>query len=65
MGEPLRRRPAGNEVSEDSASYALRVLRERGLVRRRPAGRVAFYSLGDADVREALVGALRRLNGLR
>ncbi len=32
-------------VSEDAASYGLRMLRTAGLVRRRRAGRMAFYRL--------------------
>lgn len=34
-------------VSEDAASYGLRMLRTAGLVHRRRAGRMAFYRLAD------------------
>lgn len=35
------------EVSEDAASYGLRMLRTAGLVRRRREGRKAFYRLAE------------------
>lgn len=35
------------EVSEDAASYGLRMLRAAGLVRRRREGRMGFYRLAD------------------
>ncbi len=35
------------EVSEDAASYGLRMLRTAGLVRRRREGRMAFYRLAE------------------
>lgn len=35
------------EVSEDAASYGLRMLRTAGLVRRRREGRMAYYRLAE------------------
>lgn len=52
------------DTSEDSVSYALRLLRARGLVRRRTEGRMGFYSLADEATQTALVGALRHLDEL-
>jgi len=55
------------DVSEDSASYALRVLRSAGLVQRRTEGRMRYYRLRDGELRDGLIAAveqLRRLSGL-
>lgn len=52
------------DASEDSVSYALRILRAHGLVRRRTEGRMGFYSLADDATHAALVGALRHLDEL-
>ena len=49
------------DISEDAASYALRVLREQGLVQRRGEGRMGFYRLADGPRREPLRTALQRL----
>lgn len=51
-------------VSDDAASYALRILRTAGLVQRRREGRLNFYRLADDDTQPALraaLGELRRL----
>ncbi len=40
------------EASENSVSYGLRHFRTAGLVRRRRAGRVIYYRLADARLRE-------------
>ena len=52
------------DASEDSVSYALRMLRAHGLVRRRAEGRMNFYSLADEATHTALVGVLRHLDEL-
>ena len=52
------------DVTEDAASYALRVLRERGLVERRSEGRMGFYRLAAGPRRELLLDALERLTEL-
>lgn len=49
------------DISEDAASYALRVLRERQLVQRRGEGRMGFYRLAGGPRREPLRTALQRL----
>lgn len=49
------------DVSEDAASYAVRVLRDRGLVERRAEGRMGFYRLADGPRYEPLLTALDRL----
>ena len=49
------------DISEDAASYALRVLREQQLVQRRGEGRMGFYRLADGPRREPLRNALQRL----
>lgn len=49
------------DVSEDSASYALRVLRSAGLVRRRTEGRMRYYRLRDGELRDGLVAAVEQL----
>lgn len=52
------------QVSEDSTSYALRMLRSAGLVVRRAEGRMGYYRLRDGDLGAALVAALDRLRTL-
>lgn len=52
------------EVSEDSASYALRLLRTAGLVQRRSAGRMGYYRLRDGEFRDRLVMVIEQLRGL-
>ena len=52
------------DVSEDSASYALRVLRTAGLVVRRAEGRMGYYRIRDGDVGATIVDALGRLRSL-
>lgn len=49
------------DVSEDSASYALRVLRSAGLVQRRTEGRMRYYRLRDGELRDGLVAAVEQL----
>jgi DNA-binding transcriptional ArsR family regulator len=51
-------------ATEDAVSYALRLLRTAGLVRRRREGRMAYYRLPDGDARPALEDALARLRSL-
>ena len=46
------------DLSVSALSHQLRLLRERGAVSRRKAGRIAFYSLADEHVRHVLVVAL-------
>lgn len=46
------------DLSVSAVSHQLRLLRERGAVSRRKAGRIAFYSLADEHVRHVLVVAL-------
>jgi DNA-binding transcriptional ArsR family regulator len=50
--------------SEDAVSYALRLLRTAGLVRRRREGRMAYYRLQDGEARGALEPVLDRLRDL-
>ena len=52
------------EASEDAVSYALRILRTAGLVRRRRDGRMRYYRLIDGAAREALSGALAEADRL-
>lgn len=52
------------DVSEDSASYALRLLRTAGLVQRRAEGRMGYYRLRDGEFRERLVTAVDHLRAL-
>jgi DNA-binding transcriptional ArsR family regulator len=77
IGEPVRSRIlsallAGEEMcvgdlamaldlSEDAVSYGLRILRRRGLVERRAAGRLGYYRVVDGPQREPLLSALERL----
>ena len=46
------------DLSVSALSHQLRLLRERGVVTRRKAGRIAFYSLADEHVRHVLADAL-------
>jgi DNA-binding transcriptional ArsR family regulator len=52
------------DATEDSVSYALRLLRTAGLVRRRREGRMAFYRLRDGDARSVLEAGLASLRDL-
>ena len=52
------------DVTEDATSYALRVLREHGLVERRSEGRMGFYRLADGPPRGPLLSALEELTEL-
>lgn len=49
------------EVSEDSVSYALKLLRTAGLVSFRKEGRVVFYRLSDGFPHQLLKHCLRQL----
>ncbi len=51
-------------ISEDAASYALRVLRAAGLVTWVKEGRFVFYSVVDGGVRPAVAEVLDRLRAL-
>jgi DNA-binding transcriptional ArsR family regulator len=51
-------------ASEDAVTYALRLLRTAGLVRRRRDGRMGYYRLRDGAVRDALADALAQLRRL-
>jgi ArsR family transcriptional regulator len=54
-------------MSDSALSHQLRFLRERGVVRRRKAGRVAYYRITDDHVRhlirDAVVHAAERTHG--
>ena len=50
--------------SEDAVSYALRLLRTGGLVRRRREGRMGYYRLREGLAGEDLEGVLSRLRAL-
>jgi DNA-binding transcriptional ArsR family regulator len=52
------------DATEDSVSYALRLLRTAGLVHRRRQGRMAYYRLRDGEARSALEAVLARLRDL-
>ena len=52
------------EVSEDAASYALRLLRTAGLVVRRTQGRMGYYRLRDGAAGDAIAMVLERLRAL-
>ncbi len=55
------------DASDDSVSYALRILRTAGLVSRRREGRMAYYRLTPGTARDALSATLdtaRRLADL-
>jgi DNA-binding transcriptional ArsR family regulator len=49
------------DVSEDAASYALRLLRTAGMVARRKEGRVVYYRLADRFPEPLLAHCLREL----
>lgn len=51
-------------ATEDAVSYALRILRTAGLVRRRREGRMGYYRLRDGEMRLALLAALDQLRSL-
>lgn len=46
-------------LSQSGLSHQLRLLRERGIVERRRAGRVVYYRLRDRHVRRLLADGLR------
>jgi DNA-binding transcriptional ArsR family regulator len=46
------------DMSVSALSHQLRLLRERGAVTRRKAGRIAYFSLADEHVRHVLADAL-------
>ena len=46
------------ELTVSGLSHQLRLLRERGVVARRKAGRIAYYRLADEHVRHVLADAL-------
>lgn len=52
------------DASEDAVSYALRLLRTAGLVRRRREGRMGYYRLRDGEARDALEASLSQLRQL-
>lgn len=52
------------DTNEDAVSYALRVLRTGGLVRRRQEGRMGYYRLPPGPARAELEVALTRLRVL-
>jgi DNA-binding transcriptional ArsR family regulator len=52
------------DANEDAVSYALRLLRTAGLVRRRREGRMGYYRLRDGPSREALQACLEHLRCL-
>ena len=52
------------DATEDSVSYALRILRTAGLVRRRREGRMGYYRLRDGEMRTALLAALDQFRSL-
>lgn len=52
------------DASEDAVSYALRLLRTAGLVRRRREGRMAYYRLQDGEAGGVLKAVLDRLRDL-
>lgn len=51
-------------ASEDSVTYALRLLRTAGLVVRRREGRMGYYRLRDGEARDELQASLERLRRL-
>jgi DNA-binding transcriptional ArsR family regulator len=52
------------DATEDSVSYALRLLRTAGLVRRRREGRMAFYRPPDGHARSVLEAGLASMRNL-
>lgn len=51
-------------ATEDAVSYALRILRTAGLVRRRREGRMGYYRVSDGEMRLSLLAALDQLRSL-
>lgn len=51
-------------ISDDSVSYALRVLRTAGFVQRRREGRMAYYRISDGEVPLILAAAIVQLRQL-
>jgi DNA-binding transcriptional ArsR family regulator len=51
-------------ASEDSVTYALRLLRIAGLVVRRREGRMGYYRLRDGEARDELQASLERIRRL-
>ena len=52
------------DATEDAVSYALRLMRTAGLVRRRREGRMAYYRVRDGAARDALGASLDQLRYL-
>ncbi len=52
-------------MSDSATSHQLRVLRDRGLVKRRREGRSAFYSLADGHLEVLLREALFHVDHTR
>lgn len=52
------------DISEDAATYALRVLRTAGVVDRRRQGRLGYYRIIDGGGRQELATALTQLRRL-
>lgn len=52
-------------VSDDAASYALRLLRTAGMIRRRRDGRVQFYRLSERFPRRLLTDCVDELSTVR
>lgn len=52
------------DATEDSVSYALRLLRTAGLVRRRREGRLGYYRLRDGDAGDVMDASLQQLRAL-
>jgi len=46
------------DATEDAVTYALRILRTAGLVKRRREGRMAYYRLSEGPARSALAATL-------
>lgn len=46
-------------ISQSALSHQLRLLRERGAVERRRAGRIMYYRLRDGHIRRLVIQALR------
>ena len=46
-------------ISQSAMSHQLRLLRTQGVIARRKAGRIVYYSLADAHVRHVFADALR------
>lgn len=52
------------DASEDAVSYAVRLLRTAGLVRRRSEGRLGYYRVRDGDAADAMAASLQQLRTL-